>query len=803
MIIRRIHLHNIRSYVDEEIKLDTGTVLFEGDIGSGKSSILMAIEFALFGTSEREFYSRLLRKGAKEGWVEIEFEHDGNIYAVYRSLEKGKKDSIRSGESYIVTPEGKMFLSPLEIKSKILGLMGVEVSSRKKKTLPIVKYAIYTPQEMMKEILMGDPEERKRVIRRIFRVDEYEVAREHAKQISSMLRFEIRALEGKREELERKEKDYEEERDSIAEIKKEIERLERKRREKKAEVEKLKEGLEKLKHKRKEHEELTREIERLRAQLRENLKERERELEELKELNKAEERVKALENDAKKYEELKKEIDKMRDKIELLHQLEKEERGLTGELKHMDELKSRRNELTEKIENTRKDIEKLRSTIKREEVERRRSEIEEKLRALQKTLGGVESKIRELEGELEEFSKLGAVCPKCKRPLTEEYKRELIMGTTKELEEKKKKRESLIRKIETLRNRRDAVDEELRRIQAMERKIAALEGEMRQYEEELKTVESALQRIEEEIVKLERVRRNIEELRDFEERYRTAERERKALEPTWREYTTLQGKLEKKEAVERSLKKREARIEKIRSDMEEKEKHVKALGYSEGEYRRVEDAYRNAYGEYGKIETRIEGMQKNLEEAENRCQELEREIERLRGEVERSEGLKRIKEWLDRDFQNALQEIEIQRMYLINEEFRTLFESWFRELMGESEYEATIDENFEPKITYEKYDMPIGSLSGGERTSVALAYRLALNTMVKRTLGLRTNILILDEPTDGFSKDQLYKLKDVFEKMETDQIIIVTHEKELINIADRVYHVEKVNGESRVTLKYS
>ncbi|MCX8194387.1 MAG: AAA family ATPase, partial [Candidatus Pacearchaeota archaeon] len=49
MLIKRIRLHNIRSYLDEEIKLPAGKVLLSGDIGSGKSTILLAIEFALFG----------------------------------------------------------------------------------------------------------------------------------------------------------------------------------------------------------------------------------------------------------------------------------------------------------------------------------------------------------------------------------------------------------------------------------------------------------------------------------------------------------------------------------------------------------------------------------------------------------------------------------------------------------------------------------------------------------------------------------------------------------------------------------
>ena len=49
MIVKKLVLNNIRSYKNQAIDFPLGRTLFEGDIGSGKSTILMAIEFALFG----------------------------------------------------------------------------------------------------------------------------------------------------------------------------------------------------------------------------------------------------------------------------------------------------------------------------------------------------------------------------------------------------------------------------------------------------------------------------------------------------------------------------------------------------------------------------------------------------------------------------------------------------------------------------------------------------------------------------------------------------------------------------------
>ena len=62
MIVKKLKLENIRSYKSQVVEFPLGRTLFEGDIGSGKSTILMAIEFALFGLGSEKPGSLL------EGW---------------------------------------------------------------------------------------------------------------------------------------------------------------------------------------------------------------------------------------------------------------------------------------------------------------------------------------------------------------------------------------------------------------------------------------------------------------------------------------------------------------------------------------------------------------------------------------------------------------------------------------------------------------------------------------------------------------------------------------------------------------
>jgi len=95
MLIKSLKLKNIRSYESQQIDFPTGSTLLAGDIGSGKSSILLAIEFALFGVKRPGLSgSSLLRHGKKEGEVELSFNLDGKDIIIKRRLKRGKEDII-------------------------------------------------------------------------------------------------------------------------------------------------------------------------------------------------------------------------------------------------------------------------------------------------------------------------------------------------------------------------------------------------------------------------------------------------------------------------------------------------------------------------------------------------------------------------------------------------------------------------------------------------------------------------------------------------------------------------------------
>jgi len=111
-----------------------------------------------------------------------------------------------------------------------------------------------------------------------------------------------------------------------------------------------------------------------------------------------------------------------------------------------------------------------------------------------------------------------------------------------------------------------------------------------------------------------------------------------------------------------------------------------------------------------------------------------------------------------------------------------------------------VNEDFSPVIERSGYEQEYLQISGGERTSVALAYRLALNTTVQEVaIAGESNLLILDEPTDGFSREQLFKLRDILGELKCPQVVMVSHERELEGFCDHVFRIEQTDNGSRIS----
>ena len=139
-------------------------------------------------------------------------------------------------------------------------------------------------------------------------------------------------------------------------------------------------------------------------------------------------------------------------------------------------------------------------------------------------------------------------------------------------------------------------------------------------------------------------------------------------------------------------------------------------------------------------------------------------------------------------------------MLKVHNDFNSLFKRWFEMLIESELLKIKLDEEFSPLIDQNGHEMDYNYLSGGEKTAIALAYRLALNQVINGLIStIKTkNLIILDEPTDGFSSEQLDKLKFVLEELENIQVILVSHEQKIESFVDNVIKIEKSGHVSSV-----
>jgi exonuclease SbcC len=205
----------------------------------------------------------------------------------------------------------------------------------------------------------------------------------------------------------------------------------------------------------------------------------------------------------------------------------------------------------------------------------------------------------------------------------------------------------------------------------------------------------------------------------------------------------------------------------------------------------------------GAINIKTEFLAQNKVRLENENDKLNENVEHKKNAEKWRQSYLKYRsyyDWIREFFIPTIDKIEKQVLLSIQQNFNEIYRNWYSILIDDPTKESRIDENFTPIVDQDGYDQNINYLSGGEKTSIALAYRLTLNSLIrKETESMKSNLLILDEPTDGFSKAQLSKVRELLDELHSQQIILVSHEKELETYVDNVFLVSKSEGHSRVT----
>lgn len=684
MQLNKLIVHNIRSYTHQELSFPKGTVLLSGDIGAGKSSLLLAIEFAIFGVMRGQLEGHaLLRHGENEGYVELHCNLQDHSIIITRKLKRTKR-GIQQDSGSLVIDGIKEDLTAQEIKSRMLELMGYPKDLLTKSKSLIFRYTVYTPQEQMKAILFEDANERLNTLRRVFDIDKYKRIKENAQTYARLLREKKKKFEGQLVGYDKKVQQYD--------------LLKSQRKEAEEKVQKLKP----------QQTAIAQELQKYSDQLRKLD-------EQSKVLFEAKKQVQVLETRIKYEMQRKMELENEIKRLKNQYQAMKEEFSIEEIPDHTI--------ITNSIADTEKRLIQLRK--------------EKELAGREISAAGVRiAHATEIKQNLQKLS----ACPTCLQEVTEDHKNHVFTRENSRIKEHVQSQTVLQQKTTELLTKEKQLVEDLTHLRRKEKDAAVFTIKQKAIKEKEEHITTQQDKIPNLLNQIKEHQTNKQE---------------------------LNAKLFPLENVEHELKEARALVEKTQT--QERDLSIK-----------------------------LTAADKELQNVSNLMKNLAQEIAEKESAKKQLEKLNALSHWLTDYFVKLMDTIEKHVMLSVYHQFNGLFQKWFNTLIEDETMNARLDDSFTPLIEQNGYETTLDNLSGGEKTSCALAYRLALNKVINDLISTihTKDLIILDEPTDGFSMEQLDKVREVLDELEIAQVLIVSHESKIESFVDSAIKIDKHYHES-------
>ncbi len=861
MFIRRVEIENFRSHKSSKIDFDRGINLVVGRNGAGKTSILDAIAVALYGVKPLGMKKDdLIRDSANKYEIRLHFRlegkdgvivrsSDGNTYMKFDRLIEGD-ESVKRWVEYNIAPS-HIWLN-----------------------------AIYVRQGEIEDIVRDD-ERREKIIKRITQIEDFEKAWDNLGKLIKNFEREVSRIEGeiraeenienklkearnelnlKKRELEEKIKELkdvemelkeiDEEKKKLEEIKEKFNNLKRRREEIERSIEKIEERLKLLKNQKfkieKDVEDLKRRVERLKEiepKAMEYIRLKSEFEETIREEKRLREKLIKLKSEK---ENIEKKIEEINLKAESIQRLKRRKEEIEERIEEVESKASRYNDLKVKFDRLRELERKCRNIelIEREiEVVRKAKsklkEIEKKLNDLIQNRAKIEKEAETLKDFLSALKSVKGICPTCRRPLSEEDRRDLIRGYMKkaenvnkvlnEIEEdlKRYEREKLelenvilkeneimkelemYEEIESLRMELKNFDEienawleynKLREeVSKISGEISALEKDLsikKELEDRLKGIERRIEEVEEDMSRFKRIDEEI--LRDLERYYDEYNR-------LFNAKIELDVKIKDFEKCNDEIERCENEISNLREMLANIIKEIEELNYDEEVYRSCYKKYTEKLSKYSALKESINRLNDYIKMLESNVSDLENRFKRFEGKCKRLEKLRREVIPKLSELRERIRKYKVSLTEYAFKEVEKIASEIFEE-MTEGKYsgivlkrEAGRKEKVAVKVIYQGVEKDISFLSGGELIALGLSFRLALSIfMIQGNIPL----LILDEPTPFLDEERRRKLVDIMNRYlkKIPQVIVVTHDEELKDIADKVIRVDLHGNFSKVMI---
>lgn len=827
MIPQRLSLTNFMCYRQAMVDFaGIHVACLAGENGAGKSALLDAITWALWGHSRlgARGDDDLIRLGEDEMVVEFAFGLGGEIYRVLRRRKAGKRS--RSLLDFQVRDDGRW---------RSLTEGGVRATQEKIEHVLRLDYDTFVNSAFLRqgradEFTVKTPAERKRVLGDILGLDRWAVYEDRVKERQRTIETEAEAIRLRLEEIE-------------AEL--------ARRPEYEAQLEAARAAVDELGAALEEAQEAYQRIEAARTELRhtesqiadqeERIAQAERELSDL-----ADERAAQRERLAQ-YESLLAQREEIEAGYEAYQQAVARERALGDKLRQSVELNERRAELEAKLSEARHQLQAERQVITRriaelemrlpdevlldeyEEVQAQLdhltqlsesreaarddlARIAEERAALQARNQALRREMEALREKIELLGKAHAHCPLCEQPLTEEHRLRLLDqfeadGRAKgdDYRVNRARAEELADRARALDEQISESDRELRELPALQRQAAALIERIEQGEqaaEELEGVGGELTALEKRLAEedyghdardaLKQVLEEAEELGYDAQAHEEARQavsagqvfaERKAqLDTAQERMDEQQAALERLAEAEQRWQTQTERAQKRRTASEEEAEELREqledADAVEAELQRVRGEEAAARQQLGAAQQRLaacKALEQQRADKLKRRKELEHE-EAIYDELRTAFGVRGVPAMI---IEAAVPEIEAEANQLLSRmtggRMHVRFDTQRETKAGE------VREALEIKISDELGTRPYENYSGGEQFRVNFAIRIALSKLLARRAGAQLQTLVMDEGFGTQDERGRQRLVEAINAIQDDfaRVLVITHISEL------------------------
>ena len=847
MIPYKLSLTNFMPYRQAELDFaGIHVACLSGENGAGKSSLLDAITWALWGKTARSRRDDdLIRQGADEMAVDFAFRLGDNLYRVIRQRRGGKRGSTLL--DFQVQDNGRWrSLSESSIRAteeKIVRILHLDYDT-------FVNSA-FLRQGRADEFTVKTPAERKRVLSDILGLDVWQEYEERAKnrlvQIQSESRLNDMRLAEIDEELARR-PEYEAQ---LEEARREAERWG-------AELRRLREAWQEMERARSDY----RRVQEQRQELAARLEQARRELDALERERQEREtrraQYRALLDEA---EEIERGYAAYQDALE-------RERRYSEKLSALAQLRERRTALEAEINRARHELELQRERAAQQirmldarrvtpDILRRHEELVAQAAALKELrqqndaakqsldrlslemaeLRAVNQSLKQemevLKERIEMLEGAEAVCPLCRRPLTEPDRLRLLEEMQREGREKGDTYRANAARLKELGEEIKQLEAEVRANEASLQELPRLEGEVAALAERIRAGQEAERELEaaraehdriaatlaaedyahaeraalEEVraqetalgydaVAHEEARRAVRELQVYAERREQLAEARTGVEREERELARLAEARRRWEEQVAADQARQGELEETARALEARLREAPAL---EEELRRVEEAESLARQRLGAAQQRLAACDELARQKETRLRrraELAHQ-ESLYAELRTAFGIQGVPAMI---IEAVVPEIEAEANSLLARmtggRMHVRLETQREILSGE------VRETLDIRIADELGERPYENYSGGEQFRVNFALRVALSRLLARRAGAQLQTLFVDE---GFGSQDAQGRERLVEAIHAIQdefacILVITHLEELRDAFPARIEVTKTPQGSVVTL---